>query len=187
MAASMAGPQWAGNFDCSGCGRKRLVGAEFSKASLEKHRRDSTAPLRCKACVEAAAEAERRAAAEKQRLAAPTDDGSEHMCSACEKALPATAFNRSQLSKGPSKQRCQPCVAAAEKVAASASDEKYRQRLEDAQQAMVKAEKSGDVALKVSTASLFAAVEAEKVTGLKPVKLGAAGRGRGRGGRGRGR
>ena len=52
--------QWAGNFDCAGeCARKRLIGSEFSKAMLEKKRKDANAKIRCKACVEAAAAKER--------------------------------------------------------------------------------------------------------------------------------
>ena len=55
--------QWAGAFDCAGeCARKRLVGSEFSKAMLERRRKDATVPIRCKSCVEAAATREREQA-----------------------------------------------------------------------------------------------------------------------------
>ena len=44
--------QWAGNFDCSECGRKRLIADEFSKKMLEKRKKvlwtpDSTPPDCC--------------------------------------------------------------------------------------------------------------------------------------------
>ncbi|KAG8470194.1 hypothetical protein KFE25_008615 [Diacronema lutheri] len=178
---------WAGNFECTACGRKRLIGSEFSKAALERHRRDPTAPLRCVACVEAAAAVERQAAADKQRLATADDAaGAEHVCSACARSLPAAAFNRNQLSKGGEKQRCQTCVADAEQAAAADGAEKYAARLAAARQAMQRAEASGSAAEKVVAASAYSAIEAEKVTGLKPVVLG-RGRARGRGGALRGR
>ena len=41
------------------------------------------------------------------------------VCSACEKALPASAFNKTQLSKGEGKQRCRECVTSAEQAEAS--------------------------------------------------------------------
>eukprot|EP01079_Euglenida_sp_SAG-EU17-18_P005757 gene5757-5690_t len=44
----MAQPSWAGNFDCTECGRKRLLGSAFSGKSLEKRRIDPKAPLKCK-------------------------------------------------------------------------------------------------------------------------------------------
>ena len=57
------GTTWAGNFDCSACRRKRLVGAEFSKTQLEKYRKDTTFLLKCKACGREAQEAEQKEAA----------------------------------------------------------------------------------------------------------------------------
>ncbi|KAJ1619760.1 hypothetical protein T492DRAFT_1083288 [Pavlovales sp. CCMP2436] len=185
--ASAQGPQWAGNFDCAECRRKRLVGAEFSKSALEKHRRDPTAAMRCKTCVEAAAAAERGAAAERQRQAPLTAVGDEDavVCSACARAHAPAAFNRSQLSKGVDKQRCQECVANAEKNAAGESKGRYAARLAEAKLAMQEAEASGSALQKCATASAYAAMQAECVTGLKPIKLGALRGGRGRG-RGRG-
>ena len=52
---------WAGSFECSGpCGRKRLVGAEFSKKQVEKRQKDLNASIMCKQCVEAKAAEERK-------------------------------------------------------------------------------------------------------------------------------
>lgn len=180
-------PVWAGNYECATCGRTRLLGEEFSKAALEKHRRDPTAAMRCKSCAAGAAEAERLAAAQRQGATSPSAAQPLERCAQCARALPASSFNRSQLSKGADKQRCQECVALAEKAALSEGDERYAARLAAARAAMQHAEAAGTPRDKLATASAFAAIEAEKVTGLKPVKMGSA-VGRGRvGGRGLGR
>lgn len=178
---------WAGSYDCATCGRKRLLGEDFSKSALEKHRRDPTAALRCKTCVAGAAEAERLAAAQRQGAAASSSEQPLERCAQCARSLPCSSFNRSQLSKGADKQRCQECVALAEKAAISDGDERYAARLAAARVAMQHADAAGTPREKLATASAFAAIEAERVTGLKPVKMGSA-IGRGRvGGRGLGR
>mmetsp|Transcript_25149 Transcript_25149/g.68164 ORF Transcript_25149/g.68164 Transcript_25149/m.68164 type:complete len:188 (+) Transcript_25149:57-620(+) len=177
--------QWAGNFDCSVCRRKRLVGAEFSKNALEKYRRDPTIQLKCKACVELAAKEERAQAAERQNQQPRGDEQEEYACSACSQTLPGVSFSRAQLSKGPDKRRCQECISTAEAAEMQASAEKYQERLREAKLAMQKAEATGTAAEKLATSSAYSAIEAEKVTGLKPIKL-SGGRGHGRG-RGRGR
>lgn len=177
---------WAGNFDCGQCGRKRLVGAEFSKAALERHRRDPSAPLKCKACVDTAAEAERVAAAARRQASDEAGTAEEHVCSACEQPLAAAMFNRNQLNKGPGKQRCQQCVADAEKAASSAGDAAYAERLASARTALARAEAAGTPAERLAASAHLSAIEAEKVTGLKPIKLRARGGGGGRRGSGRG-
>ena len=109
-------------------------------------------------------------------------------CSSCKKGLAATAFNRTQLAKGPEKQRCRDCVEAAEAQAAGASTAAKDAAIEEARKALAAAELSGNSAQVLKTSSHLAALEGEKVTGLKPIVLG-RGRGRGggswRGGRGR--
>ena len=60
--AGVAVNNWAGDFDCSVCHRKRLTASEFSKKMQEKKRRGEGG-LKCKPCVEKAAQAERDAAA----------------------------------------------------------------------------------------------------------------------------
>jgi len=179
--------QWAGNFECAGeCGRKRLVGTEFSKSMLDRRRRDLNAPIRCKTCVEEAAAAEREQAAKRQtqraanEASADTAADEQHTCSVCQLGLPASAFNRSQLSKGAGKQRCQKCVATNEQEASAAVEERQKAALAEAKVAMQRAEASGSVAQKLATSATHAALEAERVTGLKPVVLG-RGRSRGRG------
>lgn len=188
---------WAGDFDCVACRQKRLTAASFSKRMVERHRKEGV-PLTCKVCVEAAAAAERAAAAAKSAAAAATpaavpadgESAAEPVCSACGTAKPASTFTRAQLQKGPLKQRCSECVAAAEAASSSEADAKWEARCKEAKEAARKAEAVGSVAEKLKAHSTVAAIEAEKVTGLKPVVLGRGGRGRGswRGAaRGRGR
>ena len=76
-------------------------------------------------------------------------------------------------------------VEAAEKSAASASNEKKEAALEEARKALAAAELSGNAAQLLKASSTLSALEGEKVTGLKPMVLG-RGRGRGRGGSWRG-
>eukprot|EP00965_Chrysotila_dentata_P211934 6186725-Pleurochrysis_carterae.AAC.5 len=63
-------------------------------------------------------------AAKRQAERAPAADDEKHTCSACKAALPTSAFNRTQLSKGPEKQRCQQCVAASEQESQAAVEER---------------------------------------------------------------
>eukprot|EP00935_MAST-01C_sp_MAST-1C-sp1_P001932 g1932.t1 len=197
--AGVAVSGWAGSFDCGVCGRKRLLASEFSKKMLEKKRRDSTMAIKCKSCVETQATEEREAAAKKKKSAVGEPSsifdagGGEkpelHECARCKQSLPADAFNKNQLrNKGPGKQRCKECVAAAEKEEAAAvtksRETKQTAGLREAKQKAQRAEACGTAAQKLAASSALAAAEAELVTGLKPMVLG-RGR-RGRGGRGRG-
>lgn len=188
-SAQMSDPSWAGSFDCSECGRKRLIAADFSKKMLEKRRADEAAKLRCKTCVDAAAASERDAAAAKRAAAPPSDDGEAPLrkCSSCQKELALSAFNRTQLGKGEAKQRCQACVASAETAATGASRAGKDAAIEEARKKLAKVEISGTVVEKLAVANELAALEAEKVTGLKPQIMGRARFGRGRGGGGGGR
>ena len=67
--AGVAVAGWAGDYDCSVCRRKRLTASEFSKKMQEKHRADPKAALKCKQCVDKAAQAERDASAAKAAAA----------------------------------------------------------------------------------------------------------------------
>ena len=197
--------QWSGNFDCSGpCKRKRLCGEEFSKKALEKNRRDGKA-LKCKQCVAAAEAAERKAAqdrAEAKAKAAGAGGASpgsgagaaknDIPCAACSKSLPPSSYNRNQLSKPPGKARCRSCVEEAVAKEAEGVASSKKERLEKAQKDLEDAKRRGDTKAIIAAESVVAALEAEVVTGLKPVVLGrGSGRGgrwsSGRGGRGRGR
>lgn len=207
MSTPVTTDKWAGSYDCSQCRRKRLTASEFSKKAIEKHRAALDEPMKCKSCVEAAAQAERDAAQARRAVegltitavAGTSADGGgtssgggggggggaaatpeQHECSACSRKLPAAAFSRSNLSKGPGKQRCSECVAAAEKANLEKGDKAAQEKLAAAKAVAAKAEASGTAAEKLAAFSVVAALEAEQVTGLKPVVLG-----RGRGGKGR--
>ena len=191
--------QWSGNFDCTGpCKRKRLVGEEFSKKALEKYRRDGKA-LKCKQCVAAAEAAERKAAQDRAEAKAKAkaeaggagagagaakSDGDASQppvtCKACSKSLPASSYNRNQLSKPPGKARCRSCVEEAVAKEAAEVTSTKKERLEKAQKDLEDAKRRGDTKGIIAAESVVAALEAEIVTGLKPVVLG---KGRGRGGR----
>ena len=185
--------QWSGNFDCSGpCKRKRLVGDEFSKKALEKYRRDGKA-LKCKQCVAAAEAAERKAAQDRAEAKAKAEAGSGASaaknggasqppvtCASCSKSLPPSSYNRNQLSKPPGKARCRSCVEEAVAKEAEGVASSKKERLEKAQKDLEDAKRRGDTQAIIAAESVVAALEAEVVTGLKPVVLG---KGRGRGGR----
>lgn len=202
MSTPVTTDKWAGTYDCSECRRKRLTASEFSKKAIEKHRSSPDAPMKCKACVEKVAQAERDAAQARRAVegmsismaAGSTTSGGgtssgggeaaaapeQHECAACSRKLPAAAFSRSNLSKGPGKQRCSECVASSEKANLEKGDKAAQEKLAAAKAVAAKAEASGTAAEKLAAASTVAALEAEQVTGLKPVVLG-----RGRGGKGR--
>ena len=158
MSTPVVTEKWAGTYDCSVCRRKRLTASEFSKKAIEKHRKEPEAPMKCKSCVEEAAQKERDAAASKAASSAAVAGSSsadagatEHECSACKKSLPAAAFSRSNLSKGPGKQRCSECVAEAEKANVNAGDKAYNEKLAAAKAAAAKAEATGTAAEKLAT------------------------------------
>lgn len=203
MSTPVVTEKWAGNFDCSVCRRKRLVGEEFSKKALEKYRKTG-GQLRCKQCMQQQEEKERQAAAAK-RLASSsggatnneTDSSSNGgvdetlQCKACQKELTAGQFNKNQWSKGAGKARCRECVEKA------LLDEKQQQassqasKMQAAKDKVAQANASKNPAAILRAESEMAALEAEIVTGLKPIRMnrGSGGRGRGGGrssGRGRG-
>ena len=198
--------QWSGNFDCSGpCRRKRLVGDEFSKKAIERYRREGKA-LKCKQCVASAEAAERQAAQDRAKAKASSQaagggggsgsddaknkDGASQppvTCAACSKSLPTNSYNRNQLSKPPGKARCRSCVEEAVAKEAEMVKSSRQERVQKAQKDLEDARRRGDTKGIIAAESVVAAMEAEVVTGLKPVVLG---KGRGRGGRwssGRGR
>jgi hypothetical protein len=196
--AGVAVNNWTGDFDCSLCRRKRLPASEFSKKMQERRRGNTDAEVKCKSCVEKGEIEEREAAARKSAAAAAaptktstsstssaastTAEEAQVVCSACARTLPCEAFSKSQLRAGPSKQRCQECVAKATADEAQASEAKRNEALAAAQAELKRAEASGTAMEKLKAASRLSALEGELVTGLKPMKMG----GRGRGGRGGG-
>lgn len=161
------------------------MGEEFSKKALERHRKDGS-PLKCKQCVSAAEEAEREEAQARRNKkieeeADPNEERRKCAGTTCGKELPQSSYNRNQWSKGDGKSRCRDCVERAVKEEATQQAKAKEDKIASAKKKVEEANASGDSAKIVAAESLLAALEAEKVTGLKPVKL-SSGRGRGRGG-----
>ena len=71
MSTPVVTEKWAGDLSCSVCRRKRLTATEFSKKAMEKHRNDPNAPMKCKTCVEAAAQQEQQLALEEYNAEGP--------------------------------------------------------------------------------------------------------------------
>ena len=189
MSTPVVTDKWAGNFDCDFCRRKRLVGDEFSKKALEKYRKTG-GKLKCKQCTQQQEETERQAAAAKRAAAAgpATDDGDSSgetlKCKACEKDLTASQFNKNQWSKGAGKARCRECVEKALQDEKQQHASAQTAKLQAAKDKVAQANASGNASAILKAESELAALEAEKVTGLKPVRMNRGGGGRG--GRGRG-
>eukprot|EP00536_Pseudo-nitzschia_multiseries_P010009 jgi/Psemu1/306964/fgenesh1_kg.293_\ len=192
MSTPVITSKWAGNFDCGVCRRKRLMADEFSKSAIEKHRKTGQA-LRCKQCT-AKQEEEKRVGAKAKSGNTVENDGDgkdeKRTCAgSCQKILSKDSFNRNQWSKPEGKSRCRECVersiqeeAAQQKNAKGEKLEKARRKVQD-----LKSSKTATAMEIVAAESELAAIEAEKVTGLAPVKLGGRGRGTRSYGRGRGR
>ncbi|KAL7545181.1 hypothetical protein ACHAWF_008536 [Thalassiosira exigua] len=190
MSTPVVTNRWAGTFDCGTCGRKRLMGEEFSKKALERHRKNGL-PLKCKQCVSAAEQDEREKACSR-RDAANNDNNETRKCAGkCNKMLSQSAFNRNQWSKGEGKSRCRVCVEQSIKDESTHQTKSKEEKLITARKNVKDAKATGDAQRIIAAESELSALEAERVTGLKPVKLSSTGRGRGArsgrfGGRGRG-
>jgi hypothetical protein len=148
--------------------------------ALERHRKTG-GPLRCKKCVAEAEEKERNVAASSKSVA----NDETRKCAKCDESLKADAFNKNQWNKGEGKARCRSCVEQSLVEEAAQQKESKSAAIQKAKDDVEAAKKSGNAQAILKAESVLSALEAEKVTGLKPVKMG---RGRGRGsGRGRGR
>ena len=94
--------QWAGDFSCGTCGQKRLTAAAFSKKQLEKRSKDLTASIKCKQCVDAAAEKERADASARAAKKAAEEVRSARTVPAtrrqrtCRRALPAEELSSAE-------------------------------------------------------------------------------------------
>eukprot|EP00912_Choanoflagellata_sp_UC4_P001907 UC4_evm7s1221 len=176
--------EWAGDFTCFECRRKRLTASAFSKSMVNKRLKNPDAKIKCKECVQKEAEAERAAAVARSASEVYSSDIPEfYICTKCEKTLPTYNFSRGQLSKKKSgNQRCKNCIDKAQQKERDSAAQKSLERLEDARK-ISEATGSSKTLDALAALSVETATEAELVTGLKPVTLG---RGRGRRGRGRG-
>ena len=172
--------RWAGNFDCSVCRRKRLVGSEFSERALERYRKTGGS-LKCNKCTAEQEERERSEAASKRKTASASCVGGESTCSSCKKTLPVDNFNRNQLAKK-EKARCRSCVEKSIRAEESTRESSKKGKIDEIKRMIREAETKGDVQERLKWESQLSALEAEFVTGLKPIVMG---RGRGRRGRGR--
>jgi len=167
---------------------------DFSKKSIERYRQDESTKLKCKNCQAASQQEEMQKAASKAHDADSTET---RICATCKTSKSAGEYNRNQWNNKPEgKARCRQCVEKAvadETNSASASKEDAFRK---AREAVDKARASGHAGAILKAESVLSALEAEKVTGLKPVNMssgrGRKGRGtggrfasRGRGGRGR--
>jgi hypothetical protein len=163
--------------------------------SLERHRKQGEG-LTCKRCVQEAEATERaEAAARRSRqegmaasnpapISAEIQEDS-RPCADCGCVLGSEAYNRNQWNKGAGKSRCRDCVERSVAGEAVRSAESKQRAIDEAQRAAQVARESGNALAAVQAESALAALEAEKVTGLKPQTLGGRGRSRG-GGRGGG-
>lgn len=139
--------------------------------------------MKCKACVAKGEEDERKAAALKQPASASNQT---RTCAACSKALAFEAFNRNQWNKEDGHARCRSCVEDSLALEASQQQQSKDDAIRQAWEEVERAKASGKAQDILKAESVLSALEAEKVTGLKPVKMGrgrGSGRGRGRGGR----
>lgn len=163
--------------------------------ALEKHRKTGEA-LKCKQCVQEAEAKERRDAAD-AAAARPGSDttptgaadteaadpaAQQRECASCKETLDRTQYNQNQWNKGPDKSRCRGCVDRAVADEAEQAAQSKERAIEEARAAVEAAHKSGSPMAVLKAESVLAALEAEKVTGLKPQSMGGRGAGRGRGG-----
>jgi hypothetical protein len=154
---------------------------------LDKYRKQG-GKLKCKQCVQRAEEEERQQAASKRAAAAGHDQSTnnkieeQRTCAGCHKLLDLDSFNRNQWNKGEGKSKCRPCVEQAVVLDAEQSKASKQAKLEAAREKVLQATGSGNAQAILKAESELSALEAEQVTGLKPVKMGRGG-GRGRKGR----
>lgn len=108
------------------------------------------------------------------------------ICSTCRVNLQAVDFNRNQLAKGEGKSRCRSCVDKA--VADEQSQLKLTRevKIASAITSVHEAKALGNSQAILKAESELAALEAERVAGLKPVKMNCGGRRRPIRGRGMG-
>lgn len=120
------------------------------------------------------------------KRAASTDASTEstetRVCVICTKDLEYGAYNKNQWNKGEGKSKCRSCVEKALTDEASQQKASKEEKLLEARRQVKLATESGNQQAILKAESVLAALEAEKVTGLKPVRMGRGGRGRGRGG-----
>ena len=139
-------------------------------------------------------ETERAAAAAKRQQQQQGSNGNVtgteiRVCRLCEKGLPFNSYNRNQWNKGSGKSKCRDCVDAAIANEKAALQQSNQNRIDEARRKVGAAKAKGLASEILKAESELAALEAERVTGLKPVSMsgrGGRGSGRGRGRAGKG-
>ncbi|KAG7357097.1 hypothetical protein IV203_001785 [Nitzschia inconspicua] len=210
MSTPVVTSRWAGNFDCSVCRRKRLMADEFSRNMIQKHRTNGV-PLKCKQCTSKMEQEEREQAKRNANIRNKDNNNDNNnnndtttttttndvvstqetrkCAGSCNQVLSQSEYNRNQWAKGEGKSRCRRCVEQSLQEEATQQQESRDAKIETARRKVeaLKLNKTGTTKTTsqeiVAAESELAALQAEKVTGLKPIKLSSSGRG----GRGRGR
>lgn len=175
MATPVTTTKWAGQYDCSTCHRKRLMATEFSRKRLDKFRQNPSMLLKCQSCVQEQQQQERAASSRVSTTLVETNEMT-RTCAACQADRPSRAYNRNQWNKKDS--RCRSCVELAEATAAQQLLQSKETKFQQAQKTLQEARVSGDSKRMVQAESVLAALEAERITGLKPtrVRRGSGGR-----------
>ena len=128
--------------------------------------------MKCKKCVSEGEAKERLAAAARAGVDANrvgTNDEETRKCASCSQVLSRGAFNNNQWNKGEQKSRCRQCVASSIENEELKSKARAKAKIEEAKTKVEKAEATGNVQQKLRALTELAAIEAETVTGLKPV------------------
>eukprot|EP00985_Skeletonema_marinoi_P016483 scaffold8881_cov199-Skeletonema_marinoi.AAC.12 len=176
MSTPVVTSKWAGTFACGGtCRRKQLMGEEFSKKALERHRKDGK-PLKCKQCVAADEQTERENAA-KRKGDDDNSDETRKCVGKCSQVLPKASFNRNQYSKGEGKSRCRDCVEQSVKDESANQQKSKEEKITAARKKVEDAKRSGKAHLILAAESELAALEAEKGEVVDEAVVGVEGAG----------
>jgi Stc1 domain len=155
------------------------MATEFSKNALELYRKQDK-PLRCKQCVQEAAAQEREASVKASAnaiassSAAEADPGAEatRICAACQETRPQSSYNRNQWNnKKEGVSRCIRCIDAAAATEVTQSATALTAKLQAAEVAVEAAKRTGNTGKILQAESVLSALQAEQVTGLKPVRM----------------
>ena len=114
---------------------------------------------------------------EQQQRQQQDDDEETRICAGCQQTIAMAWFNKNQWNKGAGKSKCRPCVDSAVALETTKQEEPKQERLQAAKRNVTVAQSSNNVLAILKAESELAALEAEFVTGLKPVKMSGRGGG----------
>ena len=126
-----------------------------------------------------AEEAERNEATARRAIKLKVSDETRE-CAVCKENLGSDAFNRNQWSKGSERSKCRSCVENFIEKEESQQKQIIETKMANALANVEKAKGSGNTISLLKIESELAAMEAERVTGLKPVRMSRGRRGPGR-------